>query len=87
MPLPEPPKDDGEGLINIGHLFQALAGYPRKRSEWEKRMSLWIAANGRCSECGDFLVAKTLVPAKSTPTAEHPFVRVTAMCPGCAGKR
>jgi phosphoribosylcarboxyaminoimidazole (NCAIR) mutase len=78
---------DDDELLSIAHLFQALAGYPRKRSEWEKRMSLWIASNGRCSECGGFLAANTLVPVKSTPTAEHPFVRVAAACPGCAGKR
>lgn len=80
--VPVLPSTD-DGLINIAHLFQALAGYPRKRSEWEKRMSLWIASNGRCSNCGGFLVAKTLVPVKSTPSAEHPFVRVSAICPSC----
>lgn len=75
---------DDDELLSIAHLFQALADYPRKRSEWEKRMSLWIASNGRCSNCGGFLVAKTLVPVKSTPSTEHPFVRVSAICPACA---
>ncbi len=78
-----PPIVVNDGKTNIAHRFVGLQPN-RKRSEWEKRMSLWISSNGRCSQCGTFLVAATLHPAKSVPTAEHPFTRVSAICPKCA---
>lgn len=77
-----PPATGGD--YNIAHLFSEMQP-GRKRSEWEKRMALCLLnSNGKCSSCGAFLAAATLHAAKSTPTAEHPFVRVTAICPKCA---